>query len=170
MRLDDDEPSSYSSDTGCNTIQPQPIRLSSALSLPSTSSEPDIDLTRPPSSLSKSYMWRQALSPSRLESLRSLHLNSQNQHQAIINSPRQPNRREDAWTVAMMRTLWVGLRCFYLKSWQQRLKSVKQPEKQDERDRLGIEKAEGEKYWFMPELCFVFFKRQFNHPCIRSRY
>ena len=56
MRLDDDEPSSYSSDTGCNTIQPQPIRLSSALSLPSTSSEPDIDLTHPPSSLYESYV------------------------------------------------------------------------------------------------------------------
>ena len=58
MRLDDDdlEPSSYSSDTGCNSIQPQPVRLTYALSLPSTSSEPDIDLTRPPSSLSESYL------------------------------------------------------------------------------------------------------------------
>ena len=152
MRLDgnDLEPSSNPSDIGCTSIQPQPFRPTSALSLPSTSSEPYIDLTHPPSSLSKSYMWRKALSPSRQESLRSLHLNSQHQHQAIINSPLQPNRREDACTVATMRTIWVELRHFYLKSWQQRLNSMKQQEKQDECDRLGIEMAEGVRYYTDP--------------------
>ena len=64
MRLDDDdlEPSSYSSDTGCNSVEPQPIRPTSALSLLSTSSEPDIDLTRPPLSLSESYVEASPLS------------------------------------------------------------------------------------------------------------
>ena len=102
-------------------------------------------------------MWRQVLSPSRLESLRSLHLNSQNQHQAIIKSPLQPNWREDAWTVATVRTVWVGLRRFYLKSWQQRLESVKQQEKQDKCDRLGIEMAEGEGYYTDPCMNSILF-------------
>ena len=64
MRLDDDdlEPSSYSSDTGCNSVEPQPIRPTSALSLLSTSSEPDIDLTRPPLSLSESNVEASPLS------------------------------------------------------------------------------------------------------------
>ena len=41
---------------GCNSIQPQPIRPTSAMSLPSTSSEPDTYLSRALSSLSEFYV------------------------------------------------------------------------------------------------------------------
>ena len=141
MRLDGDEPSSYSSDTGCNTIQPQPIRLTSALSLPSTSSEPDIDLTLPPSSLSESYVEAGPLSitPGKLPKPRSKQPKPTPSDDQF-STPAKPKRRRMNSSNDENSLSWFV--AFLSKELTAASKEHEQQEKQDER----IEMAEGVRY------------------------
>ena len=180
---DDDleEPSSNLSDAKINSTHPQPIRPSSALSLPSCSSAPDIDLTRPPSSLSESYVETGPLSVTPGKPSSKQPTPTQNNHQ--FSTPAKPKRRR----MNSDENSLSGFEAFLSKELAAASKerealvaaaaaaaaaAAQQKEKQDECDRLGIEMAEGVRYFtdpfqravVMQELRSVIFNRRFNPP------
>ena len=156
---DDLEPSSNLSDTKINSTHPQPIRPTSALSLPSCSSAPDSDLTRPPSSLSESYVETGPLSVTPGKPSPKQPTPTQNNHQ--FSTPAKPKRRR----MNSDENSLSGFEAFLSKELAAASKerealvaaaaaaaaaAAQQKEKQDECDRLGIEMAEGVRYFTDP--------------------